>query len=177
MKTEQEARDFINGKNNIDWVYICEKFKLSEAFIEEFADKVNWFYISVYQKLSEPFIRKFADKVDWLYISSCQTLSEAFIEEFADKVDWEEISIHQELSEDFMIKNRNRINFGLLKNNKKSKITYALYSQLKDKILLTDVKFDYKTIESLVKANNINILKYLEKAPRNILNYIGKQIG
>jgi len=73
-----------------DWEEISKYQKLSEAFIEKYADKVDWTLISKYQKLSEPFIEKYADKVDWGEISEYQELSEPFIEKFEDKLFFED---------------------------------------------------------------------------------------
>ena len=72
----------INSEDKLDWIWISEKQKLSEEFIENFQDKVDWFYISHHQKLTEDFIEKFQDKVYWFGISLRQKLSEDFIEKF-----------------------------------------------------------------------------------------------
>lgn len=38
------------------WSIVCEKQKLSESFIHEFADKVDWENIALYQKVSGKFL-------------------------------------------------------------------------------------------------------------------------
>ena len=58
-------------------------------------------YISQYQKLSQKFIEEFADKLDWDSISICQKLSEKFIQKHIDRVNIKEIFLHQKLSEEF----------------------------------------------------------------------------
>jgi hypothetical protein len=91
-----------DNSSKISWVTVsC--WKLSEAFIKEFQDKVYWNNISVYQKLSEVFIREFQDRVKWEYISCKQVLSEDFIREFKNKVNWYGISHYQQLSEVFIL--------------------------------------------------------------------------
>ena len=92
------------------WNYISGYQKLSEAFIEKYADKVDWYCISAYQQLSEDFINKYSDMVDWENISIYQKLSETFIEKYADKVNWICISIYQKLSENFIRKYKNELN-------------------------------------------------------------------
>ena len=70
----------------VDWDYISRNQKLSEAFIERYANNVDWFWISEYQKLSEAFIEKYANKVDWLCISECQKLSTKFRKKWKEKL-------------------------------------------------------------------------------------------
>ncbi len=65
---------------------IIKRYKLSESFIEKYANKVDWTIISEYQKLSERFIEKYAHKVHWSYISIYQDLSEGFIERNKDRL-------------------------------------------------------------------------------------------
>ena len=45
--------------------------RMSEEFIEEFANRVNWYYVSTNQELSEEFIKKHADKLHIPLIFSC----------------------------------------------------------------------------------------------------------
>ena len=91
------------------WEKLVKFDVLSEAFMEEYADKLDWKMISKYQKLSEKFIERHADKVNWYEISIHQELSEAFIEKYADKVHWRLISIRQQLSDEFKQRHANRL--------------------------------------------------------------------
>jgi hypothetical protein len=106
MKTEKELLELAN---KYSWEHISIYQKLSEAFIEKYADKVDLVYISMYQKLSDVFIEKHKDKVDWIRISMCQKLSEPFIEKYADKVEWYYISEYQKLSKPFIEKHKDKI--------------------------------------------------------------------
>lgn len=69
-----------------DWMYVSERQKLSEDFIEKFRCKVDWDKISKYQKLSEKFIKKFTQKVNWWYIIYYQGTSVEFIEKYKHKI-------------------------------------------------------------------------------------------
>ena len=57
----------------MDWFGISVNQKLSESFIEKYADRMNWNLISVYQRLSEEFRIKHnlaISKHSWLYTDS-----------------------------------------------------------------------------------------------------------
>lgn len=79
-----------------------------EKNIKDF-DSGDWHTISMSQKLSEPFIEKYADKVDWEEIFSHQDLSMDFIEANLNRVPKErlkrKIEVSQKLSEDFIERN------------------------------------------------------------------------
>ena len=55
---------FIQTNNNVNWINISNKYKLSENFIWKFQDKVYWTYISYSQKLSEKFKSEFKYKLN-----------------------------------------------------------------------------------------------------------------
>ena len=54
---------FIQTNNNVSWIDISYRYKLSENFIREFQNKINWYYISYYQILSENFKNEFKHKL------------------------------------------------------------------------------------------------------------------
>lgn len=203
MKTEQEARSILlddwNKNSNGIGIYVASYFTLSEAFIEEFADRLNWEYVSKRQTLSEPFMEKWADKIGWYWVSSYQILSESFIEKWADKlvweficasqilsepfiekwahkVNWDVISTDQELSEDFIIKHKDKINFQNLVFNKKVNISYKIHLVSPDKISLKRVKFKPEEIEALIKKKKISLKKLLQSVNSSTLNGITRTV-
>ena len=50
--------------------------KLSESFIEEFAEELNWTYVFQFQKLSESFIVKHLHRCDPYFIVMFQKISD-----------------------------------------------------------------------------------------------------
>lgn len=99
---ELDICDYIRKhKDEVDWICISERQKLSEEFIREFQDYVDWEDVSEYQELSEDLIREYKDCINWYWISYSQKLSEEFIREFKHKVNWHWINIYQELSDEF----------------------------------------------------------------------------
>lgn len=62
----------------IDWYRACQRRRLTEDFIREFADRVDWDEVSKYQKLSEEFLIEFADRVNWCWIDMTHELSDEF---------------------------------------------------------------------------------------------------
>jgi len=105
--------------NNINWDYICKKYKLSIDVITKYINYVNWENICQYQ-----------------------TLSESFIEEYIDLVHWKNISRYQILTEDFIIKYKQRIDLislsesGKLLNNSGNSLRDKLKNQAVKSILL-----------------------------------------
>lgn len=93
-----------------DWSIISEHKKLTEDFIEKFADMVDWTRISEHQILSESFIERFADRVNWREISFYQQLSDAFTYKFYDKLDINRvIENSSSISEDFIRSNTDKM--------------------------------------------------------------------
>lgn len=203
MKTEQEARNILlddwNKNSSGIGIYVASAFTLSEAFIEEFADRLNWeyvskrqilsepfmekwahkigwYWVSSYQILSEPFIEKWADKLVWDFICSSQTLSEPFIEKWAHKVDWAVISTHQKLSEDFIIKHKDKIKFEYLTYNKQVNISYKIHLASPNEISLKRVKFKPEEIEALIKKKKISLKKILASVNSSTLNGITRTV-
>ncbi|MCP4524129.1 MAG: hypothetical protein GY828_07975, partial [Candidatus Gracilibacteria bacterium] len=138
MITLENYKEQLWDLDKVDWYYISEFQKLSEAFIEKFHDKVDWDYISRYQKLSDSFIETHQDKVDWWFISKHQKLSEAIIEKFQDKVDWYNISEYQKLSESFIEKFQGKVswfNISECQNHPKSDYHVVHYCSVDDRII------------------------------------------
>ena len=80
----------------------------------------HWTVISKHQKLSEDFIEKFADKLYWYHISQYQTLSEDLIEKLQNKVKWEDrIPKYQKLSYNFILKHLDKMSANCLFKNPK----------------------------------------------------------
>lgn len=88
--------------------------QLSPHFIEDniiptFDENYSaWTLISIWPRLTEEFIDTYADKLSWEHISRCQKLSEEFIDAHSDLVHWDEIFKHQTLSPEFMLKYHTR---------------------------------------------------------------------
>jgi ribosomal protein S17E len=115
--TEEELEQWTDEFDEYDWRCISECYskRLSESFIDKYADKVDWGFISPFARLSESFIEKHQDKVVWSDISAFQFLSEQFIEKHKDKIDWccldQNLHIEQTLSEQFIEKYKDKLNW------------------------------------------------------------------
>jgi hypothetical protein len=68
---------------------------MNDWVVESPGHNQNWSVVSSHQKLSEDFMERFADKLDWFFISIKQKLSESFIEKHKDKLDMELIEKYQ----------------------------------------------------------------------------------
>ncbi len=126
-------------------------------------------FISADQKLSEAFIDKYADRVDWYAISVYQKLSEAFIEKHTDRVNWYQISEYQELSEALIENNEYQINWNGLSHNKK--ITYGIIDRFYHRLRPTDAIrdcFRRERVKCLVRWN----LKLPDELTGNILSFL-----
>lgn len=123
IKIHDLSQEFLNQSSSpldlaildsMDWDKKSEEPQLTEAFIEEHADRVNWKIICNHQNLSEAFIEKFKDRVDWKIISCKQKLSEVFIMKYKAKLCWSDVCAYQKLSEKFMIKMSKYIDWGIV---------------------------------------------------------------
>ncbi|MGD1841932.1 MAG: hypothetical protein ACFB0B_13715 [Thermonemataceae bacterium] len=83
---EPFLRDFQDKFSKSMWKQISKEQQLSEAFIEDFQERLNWKLLSRHQQLSEPFIEKFEKKVNWPFIFKYQLLSPTFRKKFQHKV-------------------------------------------------------------------------------------------
>lgn len=90
---DEEVIDIVmasSKKNEFSWHGALVHVKMSEAFIEKYADEITkankWDIVSYYQTLSEKFIEKYADKLNWNYISQKQNLSREFMVKHYDKL-------------------------------------------------------------------------------------------
>lgn len=139
--SEQQFRTLVLPENDkFSWVNVSFRKKMSESFLNDFADQLHWNVVSQYPKLSQESLRTFADRLDKKVIARCQylpedlitrfaseldwddvsyyrKLSEALIEAHMDKINWGNISSNQELSKEFVQKHKNRLNFIKLKQN------------------------------------------------------------
>ena len=77
-------------KDEFSWHGALVNVKMSEAFIEKYADEITkadkWEIVSWYQTLSEEFIEKYKDKLDWNYISQKQQMNRNFMIKHYDKI-------------------------------------------------------------------------------------------
>ena len=139
--SEQQFRTLVLPENDkFSWVEVSYRKKMSDSFLNDFADQLHWNVVSQYPKLSHESLRTFADRLDkkviaryqylpedlitrfaseldWDDVSYYRQLSEALIEAHVDKINWGNISSNQELSKDFVQKHKNRLNFIKLKQN------------------------------------------------------------
>ncbi len=91
---ESMLREF---SDKINFNVISSQFhtcNVSEAFVEEFMDRLSGTWISRNGILSESFMRNHKDRLDWDYLPGFQNMSEAFVREHADLVNWNRINIH-----------------------------------------------------------------------------------
>lgn len=184
MRTITYKKDSIIDPNLIDWFDFCQRYLLTEDFIEKWIDYVNWSQISRFQKLTEGFIEKWKDYVDWTYIIKKQNLSCGFLDKYFDRlfsvvntrgkhylIDY--IINHQKLEEWFIDKYFDR----LIKTN------YSYIGSFKE-IELEDIirtqkhlKFEY--LKSLIDRNESNgithilgTLLYYRKVPIEFLDKV-----
>ena len=115
----------------IDWnlFLIHKKFKLTDAFIKKYKNKVqdfNWFVVSEqmddedlfkfmeyiqwndpapYYLMSENFIKTYPNIIHWQTLCSVRELSEELIDQFSDKVHWPSVlQLKDNLSDGFKSK-------------------------------------------------------------------------
>ncbi|ALN97802.1 tryptophan repeat gene family protein [Bacillus phage vB_BpuM-BpSp] len=113
------------GIDQVDWDEIVF-FKLSEEFIEKYADNFNWSMILKYQRVSEEFVDRNKDRIKrtgWRYFSMKEFLTEDFIRRNFSNLDKHAISICQKLSEKFIIDHYEFLDFEYLQQNEHVQIT------------------------------------------------------
>lgn len=92
--------------------HICEKEKLTEEFMDKYADMLDWYLLSRYQDMSEEFIENHRDKIKWNSILSRNMISENFVRKYADELNWTAlIGSSMNLSIDFIREFVDRIDF------------------------------------------------------------------
>ncbi len=122
VNINEAKKIFPKLKNANDKKSFFSQYKVSEQFIEKYADsldRASWLEISDYQVLSETFIEKYKDKVSWLWISQSQELSETFMDKYQDFLRWDWISFNQKMSLSFIIKHLDKLNVSHLRQNEK----------------------------------------------------------
>ena len=78
----------------IDWRRLLSENKVSNEFMDVFANRVNWSTACFHQKLSESLIDKYSHLMDWYQVSLRQKFSKTFIFRHLDKLDMD-VVIHQ----------------------------------------------------------------------------------
>ena len=77
-------------KDELNWHGALCKVKFSEQFLKKYCDDIvkanKWEIVSYYQKLSEDFMEKFADTLNWNYLSQKQVMSRDFMIKHFDKI-------------------------------------------------------------------------------------------
>lgn len=149
--TENFIQEFAN---KLDWGKMSRHQNLSEDFIRKFADRVNWVSISYFQRLSENFIREFKDRVSWYYISISQILSENFIREFADKICWSYISKYQHLSEGFIKEFKDKVDWYYISRHQILSKEFIEEFNNNNRVImkLVTASWNYKSTEEKKKA-------------------------
>jgi hypothetical protein len=107
--SEKELRKKVLRSKSTD--YIPKTYKLSESFIEEFADRLCWREISFSQDLSESFMEKHLDKLYWYYLVRTRRVPESFIERVSDRLNsyhWSEVFMFSEISKEFFLKHKDK---------------------------------------------------------------------
>ena len=107
--SEQFVRNFADKLDDYDLTLACTMQKgsiVSEDFLREFADRLDWEEICEKRKLSEELMREFADTyIDWYAVCKHQDLSEAFMAEMCDYIYWNVLPKKLTLSKEFILKN------------------------------------------------------------------------
>lgn len=104
------------------------KSKLSNEFIDKYADKLNWYGMIRYQEVSEEILDKYHERVDWEYASKYANLSEKFIREHEESIYFSELSVGNK-SNKFLKDYWNRLDFG----------EYLFWATEKDRIRILDI--------------------------------------
>ena len=139
----EELEDIIsnNELTNEDWVCISSYQKLTEAFIEKYADRVYWNAISEYQYLTEYLIEKYSDRVNWNHIIRHMKLSESFIEKYMDILDWWNIIVYQELSYEFMERHLYKYSLSIDYGVNRERL-FKLQAKYKDKYFIDELEYE-----------------------------------
>jgi hypothetical protein len=119
-KKEKKLKQKTKKENEINDSFEDGIWFLQREFPKEFY-KLDWSTISCYKKLSEEFIEKYADQLNWNQISTHQRLSEHMLRKYIDKINFKSIGITHinRLSLDFIFENRYNLNVAFIKTNKK----------------------------------------------------------
>ena len=74
------------------WQKLLSDNKVSNEFLDVFANRVIWSAVCRYQKLSEKIMDKHANLLDWPIVSSCQKMSKRFIFRHKKELDMDIVS-------------------------------------------------------------------------------------
>lgn len=142
---------------------------LSEDFIRRHKDEFNaqsWYSISIFSKLSEKFMDEFANYLDWEQLSKWQTFGIRFALKYENKIAWNEVGDHVYLTTNFMNKFKNKLNWQLLAmtqlwNDKK-------IHQFLDYIEINALIYNKRTLKNITESCLREF--FMEVQPMFILN-------
>jgi hypothetical protein len=134
------TEDFIRKHlDKIAWPQLDTR-NLSEAFINEFADKGINFNQVIARERSEAFLERHLDKLDWKRLSNRSWLTETFIEKHKEKFDWEDLCSNREgLSIEFLDRNSNLLNWAEV--SYAQSLTEAFIEKYADKVKWNSIFF------------------------------------
>lgn len=115
------------------------KSKLSNEFIDKYADKLNWYGMIMYQEVSEEILAKYHKQVDWEYASKYANLSEKFIRAHEDDIYFSDLPIGNK-SDKFLEDYWNRLDFG----------EYMFWATEKERIRILDIFKDQSQAISIM---------------------------
>ena len=146
LQKEQLSESFLRANHEcLDWNTLTRLQKsLSEAFIEDFGDKIDWDSIFYYNQFSEEFIRKNTHQFERYSQDDQNGL-------------WERICLSQAVSEQFLRECQNKCDFGYLARNKKLVLSEAF---------ITDFQYilnEQDVIKTQKKNLSANFLKEYKK--------------
>jgi hypothetical protein len=108
--------------DQINWLHLLESENYKDfEIIETAMDNINWLKSSSTGSLSDNFIMKYGYELYWFELLNSQLVSEDCINFYIDELNefsWEVLSKYQDISCKFIMKNMDKINFDLLKENK-----------------------------------------------------------
>lgn len=164
-----ECRDYINKEIR----GIAGSQKLSEEFIERYADRVNWEEVFIYQEISYKFESKHESRVCFDAMSKEYNLNLTTLKRYEERLNWDIISrFHRDVS--MLIKEfPSRINWNKLSGNKHvSSDIYNLYNdQLNVQIIVSNIRSPFfQNDKSKLIISRYDELKRLDNSIENINN-------
>lgn len=120
------GEDFLEHfSHQVGWKEISE-LPLSNEFMIRNRENLYWIGIARKQKLSEDMIELFGDKLDWKLVSFNQAMSEEFMEKHSSKLDWVNISLTKKLSRSFILKHEDKLNMNYVKMQNRDSIVSSV---------------------------------------------------
>lgn len=83
-----------------------------------FPYRMNLNRLATENKLTQEFMNAFADHFRWDIICSKQKLSESFMEKHADRMSWKVASIYQSFSKEFILKHMKDLDMDVIVNQR-----------------------------------------------------------